>query len=122
MILSNSDDLQPFYAENLAMNAILVLTTTDSAELAQRIASALVEVGQAACVNIVPGIRSIYRWEGKVCEEGEWLLVIKSVAEQFDAVRSHIRRLHTYQLPEVIAVPVISGDPDYLRWLGENAH
>ena len=122
MILGNIDNLQPFSAGILAMNAILVLTTTDSAELAQRIATALVEAGHAACVNIVPGIRSIYRWEGKVCDEGEWLLIIKSVAEQFDAVRSHIRRLHTYQLPEVIAVSITSGDPDYLRWLGEQTH
>ena len=104
------------------MNAILVLTTTDSAELAERIARALVEAGEAACVNIVPGIRSIYRWEGKICDEGEWLLIIKSVAEQFEAVRSHIRLLHSYQLPEVIAVPVTSGDPDYLRWLAGQVH
>ncbi len=104
------------------MNAILVLTTADNAELAHRIATALVEAGQAACVSIVPGIRSVYRWEGKICDEGEWLLIIKSVTEQFEAVRSHIRRLHSYQLPEVIAVPITSGDPDYLRWLAEQMH
>jgi periplasmic divalent cation tolerance protein len=122
MILSNSYELQPYCAGIQVMNAILVLTTADNAELAHRIATALVEAGQAACVSIVPGIRSVYRWEGKICDEGEWLLIIKSVTEQFEAVRSHIRRLHSYQLPEVIAVPITSGDPDYLRWLAEQMH
>ncbi len=122
MILSYSHGLQLFCAGFQGMNAILVLTTTDSAELAHRIATALVEDGQAACVSIVPGIRSVYRWGGKTCDDGEWLLMIKSVAEKFEAVRSHIRKLHSYQLPEVIAVPITSGDPDYLRWLAEQTH
>jgi periplasmic divalent cation tolerance protein len=99
------------------MDAILVLTTTDDPELAHRIAAALVEAGEAACVSIVPGIRSIYRWEGKVCDEGELLLMIKSVAEQFEAVRSRIRKLHSYQVPEVIALPITAGDPGYLDWM-----
>ena len=101
------------------MDAILVLTTAGTADLAQRIAASLVETGLAACVTIVPGIRSIYKWEGKVCDEGEWLLIVKSVRERFEAIRSHIRALHSYQLPEVIAVPISAGDPDYLRWLAE---
>lgn len=99
------------------MEAVLVLTTTDSEDLARRIAAALIDARQAACVNIVPGIRSVYRWEGKMCEEGEWLLVIKTMAGQFEAVRSQILRLHSYQLPEIIAIPITSSDPDYLRWL-----
>jgi periplasmic divalent cation tolerance protein len=101
------------------MNPILVLTTTDNPELARRIATALVDAGEAGCVSIVPGIRSIYRWEGKTCEEDELLLIIKSSAERFEAVRASIRRLHTYQVPEVISTPITSGDPDYLRWLSE---
>jgi periplasmic divalent cation tolerance protein len=101
------------------MNPILVFTTTDSPELARRIATALVEAGEAGCVSIIPGIRSIYRWEGKICEEGELLLIIKSIAERFEDVRSRIRQLHTYQVPEVISMPITSGDPDYLRWLSE---
>lgn len=99
------------------MGAILVLTTADSTELAHRIATALVEAGEAACVSIVPGIRSIYRWEGKVCDEGELLLLIKSTSESFQAVRTRIRLLHSYTLPEVIALPVSDGDDDYLHWL-----
>jgi periplasmic divalent cation tolerance protein len=101
------------------MNPIVVLTTTDSPELAQQIATALVEAGEAACVNIVPGIRSIYRWEGQLYDEGELLLVIKSRAERFEEVRSRIRQLHSYQVPEVIALPITAGDPDYLGWLSQ---
>jgi len=103
------------------MSAILILSTTDSLELAHKIASALVEAREAACVNILPGIRSIYRWEGKVCDEGEFLMFIKSSDEQFEAIRSRIRQLHTYQVPEIIAVPINAGDPDYLGWLALNS-
>jgi periplasmic divalent cation tolerance protein len=99
------------------MSAILVLSTADSMELAQKIARALVESGDAACVNIVTGIRSIYRWEGKVCDESEFLMLIKTSSDRFEAVRTHIRRLHTYQVPEIVAVSISDGDADYLRWL-----
>jgi periplasmic divalent cation tolerance protein len=99
------------------MNEILVLSTTDTLELAQEIATALVEAREAACVTIISGIRSVYRWEGKICNEGEHLLLIKSSADKFEAARSRIRRLHTYQVPEIIALPVSAGDPDYLAWL-----
>ncbi len=99
------------------MNEIVVLSTADSLDLARSIASALVAANEAACVNIIPGIRSIYRWEGKVCDEGEFLLLIKSSAERFDAIKASIRRLHTYRLPEVIAIPISAGDPEYLNWL-----
>lgn len=102
------------------MGEILVLTTTDSMGLAQKIASALVEANQAACVNIVPGIRSVYRWQGKVCDEAEYLLVIKSTTERFDAINSTIHRLHTYQVPEVVSLPVEAGDPAYLQWIRES--
>ncbi|MBZ5495186.1 MAG: divalent-cation tolerance protein CutA [Acidobacteriia bacterium] len=100
------------------MNAILVLTTVDNPELAHRIATALVEAGEAACVSIVPGIRSIYRWEGKIRNEGELLLIIKSVAGRYEDVRSRIRQLHSYRVPEVIALTLTSGDHEYLHWLG----
>jgi periplasmic divalent cation tolerance protein len=101
------------------MSEILILTTTDSSDLARAIAGALVEAGEAACVNVVSGVRSIYRWEGATCDEQEYLLLIKSSAERFEAVRTRIRQMHTYKLPEVIALPVSAGDPDYLRWLSE---
>jgi len=101
------------------MTEILVLTTSDTRELAEAIARALVESGEAACVNIVPGIRSIYRWQGKICDEAELLLVIKSTTERFDSIRSRIKKIHTYQVPEVIAIPLSAGDPEYLHWLQE---
>jgi periplasmic divalent cation tolerance protein len=99
------------------MNALLILSTADSLELAQRISSELVEAREAACVNIVPGIRSVYRWEGKVQDDAEYLLLIKSHGDHFEAVRSRIRRLHSYQVPEVLAIPIALGDSDYLSWL-----
>jgi periplasmic divalent cation tolerance protein len=102
------------------MSEILVLSTSDSEEVARTIATALVEAKEAACVNIVPGIRSIYRWEGKICEEAEVLLAIKSTGELFDAVNSRIHRLHPYQVPEVIAVPIKDGDSAYLQWLRDS--
>lgn len=99
------------------MDRIMVVSTADSLELAQNIASALVEAHEAACVNIVPNIKSIYRWEGEVCDDEEFLLLIKSSAERFEAIRERIRLLHTYEVPEVIALQIRAGDPDYFRWL-----
>jgi periplasmic divalent cation tolerance protein len=99
------------------MNDILVVSTANTLELAEKIAFALVENQEAACVNIVPGIRSIYRWEGKVTEDGELLLLIKSAEEKFEAIRSRIRSIHTYQIPEIIALPITAGDGNYLDWL-----
>jgi periplasmic divalent cation tolerance protein len=98
---------------------ILVLSTTDSLELARRIAAALVEAREAACVNIVAGVVSIYRWQGEQCESQEWLMLIKSSVDRFEAVRARIRGMHSYQLPEVIALPIIAGDVHYLRWMAE---
>jgi periplasmic divalent cation tolerance protein len=99
------------------MNCILVLSTTDTLQLAEKIAAALVDAHEAACVNIVQGIRSIYRWEGKMCNEGECLLLIKTSAEKFEAIQRRIRLLHSYQVPEIIALPISKGDPEYLAWL-----
>ena len=102
------------------MSEILVLSTADGVELARTIASALVEANEAACVNIVPGIRSIYRWQGTICDESELLLIIKSTAEKFEAINSRIHRLHTYKVPEVISVPITAGDPAYLQWIRDS--
>jgi len=98
---------------------ILVLSTTESLELARRIAAALVKAREAACVNIVAGVISIYRWQGEDCESQEWLMLIKSSAERFEAVRARIRGMHSYELPEVIALPIVAGDTDYLHWIAE---
>jgi periplasmic divalent cation tolerance protein len=102
------------------MNEILIVSTTDTLELAEKIASGLVREREAACVNIVPGIKSIYYWEGKECNDDEFLLLIKSSMEKFDLVRTRIRQLHSYKVPEIIALPISAGDPSYLAWLGES--
>ncbi len=98
---------------------ILVLTTAGSAEEARRIASALVERRLAACVNIVPQIESVYRWEDAVQQSAEWLLLIKTTGEAFARVRDAIKELHSYDLPECIAVAIDEGTPEYLRWIGD---
>ncbi len=72
----------------------------------------------AACVNVVPSVCSTYRWQGKVVEDGEALLIIKTSASHFEALRKAIRELHSYDTPEVIAFEVTDGDRDYLAWLG----
>jgi periplasmic divalent cation tolerance protein len=98
----------------------IVLTTSGSAAEARKIAQHLVEQRLAACVNIVPQIGSIYRWQGKVESSQEWLLLIKTTAGKFPAVRDAIRSLHSYELPECIVVRIEDGSPDYLRWLAES--
>ena len=95
------------------------MSTVDSVELGRKIAGALVDAGLAACVNIIPGVRSVYRWQGKICDEEELLLLIKTTAARFDEVRRLIRSLHTYQVPEVISLPIGAADRDYISWLCE---
>jgi periplasmic divalent cation tolerance protein len=97
----------------------IVLSTAGSVEEARKIARELVERRLAACVNIVPQVESIYRWQGRVESAREWLLLIKTTAEQFEKVRDAIRELHSYDLPECIAVAIEDGSPEYLRWLAE---
>lgn len=99
------------------MSHHIVLTTCPDAETAERLATALVEAGLAACVNIVPGIRSVYRWQGAVVKEGELLLVIKSRSDRFEALRAALIEHHPYELPEVIAVSVSEGHLPYLAWI-----
>jgi len=97
--------------------AIVVLTTAGSEEQAEEIASALVSECLAACVNVVPGIRSVYKWKGKIEKDREVLVLVKTTAGRFEAVRRRIRELHSYELPEAIALPVVDADPDVLAWL-----
>jgi periplasmic divalent cation tolerance protein len=95
----------------------IVLSTAGSEDEARKIAHHLVEHHLAACVNIVPRIESIYRWQGKMESSREWLLVIKTTAEKFPAVRDAIRELHSYELPECIAMRVEDGSAEYLEWI-----
>jgi periplasmic divalent cation tolerance protein len=97
----------------------IVLTTCPDEVCAERIARALVAEGLAACVNILPPMRSIYRWKGKIEDVTEQLLVIKSVTARFPAIRDRLRALHPYELPEIIAVPIADGLPEYLAWLNK---
>ncbi len=83
-------------------------------------ATILVEECLAACVNLVPGLTSIYRWQGTLRREPEYLLLIKTTAARFTQVRERIRALHPYEVPEIIALPIRDGDPAYLNWLTEN--
>jgi len=99
--------------------ALVVFSTFPDADTAARVARALVEQQLAACVNVVPAVRSIYRWEGKVCDEAETLAVIKTTAERYTALAARIAELHPYQVPEVIALPLADGHPPYLAWLAE---
>lgn len=98
----------------------IVLTTCGSDEEAGRIAQYLVENGLAACVNVIPQIKSIYRWQGNVESEQEWLLLVKTTADKFAAVRDAIRDLHSYELPECIAIPVEDGSAKYLEWIADS--
>jgi len=96
---------------------IVVLVTAGSAEIAETIGRSLVEERLAACVNLLPGIRSIYRWEGKVAEDAEWLLVVKTRRSRFAALAERVRSLHSYEVPEVIALEIVEGSKPYLDWL-----
>jgi periplasmic divalent cation tolerance protein len=98
----------------------IVLSTAGSEEEARKIARHLVEHQLAACVNIVPQIESIYRWEGKVESSREWLLIVKTTAEKFPAVLDAIRELHSYELPECITINIEDGSPEYIDWLANS--
>ena len=101
-------------------NARIVLTTAGSQEEARKIANALVERRLAACVNIVPQVESIYRWQGKVETAEESLLLIKTQAELFDRVSNAVKELHSYDLPECLMLEVAAGSPEYLDWIAKN--
>ncbi len=99
---------------------LLVLTTAGSEPQALEIGRALVERRLAACVNVLAAGCSIYRWQGRLVEEEERLLVIKTTERRFEDVRCAIRELHSYEVPEVIALPFEGGDATYLAWLAES--
>lgn len=96
----------------------LILSTCPDTEVAGRIADTLVDQKLAACVNLVPGLRSVYRWQGQRERAEEVLLIIKSRTQDYSAVENALRALHPYELPEIIAVPISAGLPAYLAWLG----
>ncbi|HEY3571035.1 MAG TPA: divalent-cation tolerance protein CutA [Thermoanaerobaculia bacterium] len=99
------------------MRAIVVLTTVGTEEQAYLIAREIVARRQAACVNVVPGIRSIYRWKGKICKDGELMLIVKTLESELVGVQDTIRELHSYELPEILSFNVSYGEPRFLEWI-----
>lgn len=101
---------------------LVVFCTVGSEKEGVKIARKLVNTKLAACVNIIPRLRSIYRWKGKICDDPENLLIIKTRKRLFKKVKDQIIRLHSYEVAEVIAIPVVSGSEAYLKWLSEVTH
>jgi periplasmic divalent cation tolerance protein len=100
----------------MVQECCVVLVTSPQAE-ATRIARELVDQRVAACVNIVSSVRSVYLWQGRVCDEAESLLVIKTTAAQFEQLRQRVIEAHPYDVPEVIALPITAGHLPYLEWI-----
>ena len=96
---------------------VVILSACDSEEQAARLARHLVELRLAACVNIVPGARSVHRWKGAIEDASEWLLVIKSRRDLFSSIRSELAKMHSYEVPELLAIPVVEGAESYLAWM-----
>ena len=99
---------------------LVALSTVANASDAERISRALVEQGLAACVNVVPGVVSIYRCQGEVQKEQEFLLVIKTRAEALERLRAALVALHPYEVPELVAWPIAAGHEPYLRWIDDS--
>ena len=98
---------------------IVIFITAPDEDVAQRIARALVEEKLAGCVNIIKDIRSIYFWQGRVEDEPEVLMVVKTKRELFNKLKDRVKSVHPYSVPEIIAMPIIEGSEDYLKWLDE---
>lgn len=99
----------------------VVLVTASSQKEALAIASALVESRLAACVSLIP-IHSVYTWQGEIHREQEWQLLIKTDLAQFETLATKIKELHSYEVPEIIALPIIAGSEPYLRWISEQVN
>jgi periplasmic divalent cation tolerance protein len=97
--------------------AVVVLMTVPNAEVATQLSETLVGEGLAACVNVLPEVQSTYRWQGKIERDRELLCLVKTTAEAFERLRARVVALHPYEVPEVIALPVVAGHEPYLRWL-----
>ena len=97
--------------------ALVVLVTAPSAEEAARLARALVEEKLAACGNVLPGVRSIYRWQDRICDESEALLLLKVPQQRFAELRDRVVALHPYEVPEVVALEIRDGNEKYIDWI-----
>ncbi|MGH2348032.1 MAG: divalent-cation tolerance protein CutA [bacterium] len=102
------------------MSHVAVFVTTSSAEEAQRIARAVVDERLAACANVLGAVASRYWWQGQVEEASEVLLILKTRQDLLDALTARVRSMHSYTVPEVIGLPIVGGNPDYLAWIDES--
>ena len=103
----------------MQVNALICFCTCPDTDTAERLAEALVEERLAACVNILPGLRSVYRWQAEVERADEVLLLIKTLPDRYPALQDRLRELHPYELPELLAVEAAAGLPAYLRWVAD---
>jgi periplasmic divalent cation tolerance protein len=103
--------------EGEMVDGVVVLVTTSSKAEAEKIGDALVAENLIACASIVDSVQSIFRWEAKLCRETETLMILKTVKPRLDAVAKKITQLHSYDVPEIIALPIVGGSPDYLDWV-----
>lgn len=101
----------------MAVQAILVVTTVGTEEQANTVAQELVERRHSCCVNILPIQRSVYRWQGKVCTDSEFMLIIKALESEYDAIEAAIKELHSYELPEILAFDIKRGEEGFLHWI-----
>jgi periplasmic divalent cation tolerance protein len=96
---------------------IVVFSACGSSNEARKLARHLVEMRVAACVNVIPGAYSVFRWEGKLEEAPEWILIIKTTRARLDELKLELRKIHSYAVPEVVALPIVDGSEDYLEWV-----
>jgi periplasmic divalent cation tolerance protein len=116
------DVIEYGYGGGRMSELVVVLMTTGSQEEAQQIADALVREMLAACVNVLPGVLSVYQWEGEVQQDEEWLLIAKSRCDVLDDLVHRVQTLHSYDVPEIIALPLVGGSQDYLKWIDSVVH
>ena len=98
-------------------NEIVVLITTPSPSDAKKIGRMLIKEHLAACVNVIPQVESLFYWEGKICQEHEALMVVKTTTRRFEKLTRQVKQLHPYSVPEIIALPIVKGSIDYLKWV-----
>jgi periplasmic divalent cation tolerance protein len=104
----------------IVTDKVVIFVTVASRGEGKKIARHLVETRLAACVNISQPIESVYRWEGQIAEEREFLLIIKSTAELFPEIKTEISKIHSYHTPEIICLPIIDGSRNYLQWISDS--
>ena len=103
-------------------NVLIVFVTVSSQEEGERIGSSLVESKLAACVNVLPQVSSIFSWQGKIEKDGEIMLLIKTTSERMDDLAAKIKEMHSYDVPEILAVPVFAGSRDYIDWVHQETN